>query len=329
MTGDEYCSGLWWNDILTGLLFKRFQPRPSKPNASLGLSIPSWSWAASESRVEFEYRLSSPSWHSSATTANSPQLQDARIQSILLAPLESVLFPMGRTTKAELEILTYTRQMVGRRLHSSQSPKQRAAEILGISSMTSNVCRIYENLEREYELHQERMPFATYGTFASNNRVTSRSLVESYSTGTTFMSLWHGLSSKDKWIGSMAQKRYGNGQRIPSLYSNMATDCYFGWSGTRHKAWALWNQQQKEIQRSEKNKILDHGGFELEFDSLALAYRYAEKPVLCLHIRGESGLLVERDTASQKYRRIGVYRRVSSHRLEDLSEWEERTVTLI
>ncbi|EXM03573.1 hypothetical protein FOIG_05283 [Fusarium odoratissimum NRRL 54006] len=28
MTGDEYLSGLWKDDILTGLLFKRFQPRP-------------------------------------------------------------------------------------------------------------------------------------------------------------------------------------------------------------------------------------------------------------------------------------------------------------
>lgn len=68
MTGDEYCAGLWRNDILTGLLFKRFQPRPSKPIAGLGPSIPSWSWAGIESRVEFEYK-SSPS---STTSPNSP-----------------------------------------------------------------------------------------------------------------------------------------------------------------------------------------------------------------------------------------------------------------
>lgn len=305
MTGDEYCAGLWRNDILTGLLFKRSQLRPPKPHASLSLNIPSWSWAAIESRVEFECK-SSPS---SVTPANSPRLSDARIQRILLIPLDSVPFPMGRTTQAELEIRTYTQQMVGHHLNSNPSPKQRAAKILGISWIGSDVGRIYEDLEREYELHQGRMYSATHRR--------------------PLMSPWQGLNSKDRWIRSRAQKRYGNGESLPGRFVNGSTDCYFGWSGTRHKASALWEQQQKEIQRSEKNKILNHSGFELDFDSLDLAYRYAGKPVLCLHIRGTSGLLVELDTAPQKYRRIGVYRRDSSHRRDDLSEWEETVVTLI
>ncbi|KAI8711492.1 HET domain-containing protein [Fusarium sp. LHS14.1] len=223
MTGDEYCAGLWRNDILTGLLFKRFQSRPSKPHASLGLSTPSWSWAAIESRVEFEYK-SSPS---SATLSNSPQLSDAQIQSILLTPLESVPVPMGRTTQAELKIRTYMRQMVGHGLNSNPSPAERAAEILGISWMETDVSRMYEDLEGEYELGPGQTSLAR--------------------SGETFLSHWLGSSPKDKWIRSRPQERYGKGHRIPNTYSYEGTNFYFGWSGTRHKESALWEQQRKEI----------------------------------------------------------------------------------
>lgn len=198
--------------------------------------------------------------------------------------------------------------MIGHQLNNNPSPEQRAADVLGISCMGVNASRIYEDLEREYESCQEGMSLPT--------------------DSTTILSSLLGLSSKDKWIGSRAQKLYGDGKRLPGRDFG-GTYCYFGWSGTRLKESALWEQQQKEIQRSEKNKVLDHRCFELEFDSLNLAYRYESKPILCLHIRGTSGLLLELDAASQKYRRIGVYRRGSSRRGDDLSGWEEKTVTLI
>lgn len=47
---------------------------------------------------------------------------------------------------------------------------------------------------------------------------------------------------------------------------------------------------------------------EPDFNTKVLARRHAKVPVLCVHIKGMSGLLVELDIISQKCRRIGIYR---------------------
>lgn len=298
-TGDEYCSGLWKDDLLTGLLFKRFQPRPSSCHTSQLSCGPSWSWASTECRVEFE-RMISPL---SSSSAESDRLPDAFLQKLVIVPTEPSSLSMGRTRQAELEIRTYARDVVVGRRNRNTSPGERVAKAMGISTifnhdLHSNVWHAYEELGREYESsHRQGRPYHDY------DRLNSQ-----------------GLSAKDAWI---QERTFGNSHLFNHL--NRGTDCYFGWTGAKFIEEARWAKREADDQRGGRDKILRSGLFDLDFDTKALAESYTGKAVLCLHIKGTSGLLIELDASSETYRRIGVYGHVGWYGL-DL--WEPKVVTI-
>ncbi len=297
-TGNEYCSGLWKEDLLTGLLFKRFPSRPSNCRTNQLSRGPSWSWAYSECKVKFQHKtlLRSPM---SSSSAGSDCLPKAFLQRLVIVPTGSPSFSMGRTSQAELEIRTLARIVVGWRPKKNPHPEERVAEAMGISRMGglhSDVWRQYERLEREYE--------SSHGIHGWRDGLQS--------------------SSKNAWIRERTQgfghayKRYSRG-----------TDCYFGWSGARFIEEERWKKTE-ESRRREGDKVLNSGLFELDFDTQGLAKTYEGKSVTCLHIEGRWGLLVEpdagADAGSQTYRRIGIYSRLKG--TDGSDKWEPKIVAL-
>ncbi|KAM5363445.1 hypothetical protein ACJZ2D_012012 [Fusarium nematophilum] len=113
-TGDEYCSGLWKNDLLAGLLFRRYQQRPTC-RRQLNCS-PSWSWAFTECRVEFE-RATSPA----ARRYLLPDASILRLDIVLTSPTS---LSMGRTHHAELEIHSVVREVKCSHRQPSARPSQ-------------------------------------------------------------------------------------------------------------------------------------------------------------------------------------------------------------
>ncbi|RSL88606.1 hypothetical protein CEP52_015177 [Fusarium oligoseptatum] len=123
-TGDIYCSGLWGNDMLRGLLFRRYKQRftccRSQPSCS-----PSWSWAFTECEVKFEQfeRVTR-----SYSTPNP--LPDASIQKLDIVLTTPEHVSMGRTQRAELEIHSFVHKAECRRLEPEPSPSQKVARAL-------------------------------------------------------------------------------------------------------------------------------------------------------------------------------------------------------
>jgi hypothetical protein len=292
-TGDEYCSGLWRDDLFTGLLFRRLEPRPSSLHKSQRSFGPSWSWASIECGVKFEDVIRPLS--SSSTQLNQPP--DASLQKLVIVPTEPASLSMGRTRQAELEISTFARDVVGERDDWNPHPGIRVAEALGIStaygggSLHSDDWRRYESLTRR------------------NGRPIPPSPKDS-----TALDAW----ARDRTFGQSHQ-----GMSIGTM--PVRTDCYFGWGGARFSEEARWRKRVEDAQRSGRDKILVSDGFELDFDTKALAARYNGKTVLCLHIKGASGLMVEHHASSQTYRRIGLYRQVVWCSSDG---WEPKTITL-
>jgi hypothetical protein len=202
---------------------------------------------------------------------------------------------MGRTRQAELEIRTLVRELVGERYDWNPAPGEKVARAMGIADfwggdgLHSDIWREYEELSREYD----RQGF-----------------------------WWSSSSSKEECF---REKAFRQGSNI--TYSTMATDCYFGWTGARFIEEARWDERRKAGQSHGQDKILSCISFDLDFDTIELANSYEGKAVLCLHLKGTSGLLAELDTSSQTYRRVGVYRQTGGR--YKLDAWEPRTVILI
>ncbi|EMT64370.1 hypothetical protein FOC4_g10010868 [Fusarium odoratissimum] len=101
----------------------------------------SWSWASTECRSSVEM----------------DRLPDASLQRFVIDPTEPRYLPMGRTRRAELEIQTLAREVVGTRYDWNPSPGKKVAKAMGIAAplgghgLHSEVWRIYEELSREYE----------------------------------------------------------------------------------------------------------------------------------------------------------------------------------
>ncbi|RSL58773.1 hypothetical protein CEP53_006027 [Fusarium sp. AF-6] len=125
-TGDRYCSGLWGNDMLRGLLFRRYKQRftccRSQPSCS-----PSWSWAFTECEVKFEQfeRVTR-----SYPTPNP--LPDASIRKLDIVLTSSEPLSMGRTQRAELEIHSFVHKAECHRPEPEPSPSQKVARELEI-----------------------------------------------------------------------------------------------------------------------------------------------------------------------------------------------------
>ncbi|KAH7262899.1 heterokaryon incompatibility protein-domain-containing protein [Fusarium tricinctum] len=291
-TRDEYFSGIWKEDILNGLLFKRFQPRPGC-HARQTRCGPSWSWASTECRVEFER----PNLPPSSSSVEMDQIPDACLQSFVIDPTEPRALSMGRTRQAELEIRTLAKELVGYRYDWNPSPGKKVAKAMGITglwakhSIDSRTWRRYEELSREYDGQRY------------------------------WESIWSS-SSKEDWIRERAPRqdhRFTSSMRPP--------DCYFGWAGAKFIEEARWDERRKAGQSRGQDKILSCVSFDLEFDTIELANAYNGKPVLCLHLKGTSGLLAELDTSSQMYRRVGIYRQTGGW--DKLNTWKLKTVVLI
>ncbi|KAJ9425796.1 heterokaryon incompatibility protein-domain-containing protein [Fusarium oxysporum] len=293
MTGDEYFSGLWKDDILTGLLFKRFQPRPGCSTKQTR-GGPSWSWASTECRVEFERATAPPS----SSSVEMDRFPDASLQRSVIDPTEPRSLSMGRTRRAELEIQTLARDVVGKRHDWNPSPGKKVAKAMGITTplsghgLHSKIWRSYEELSSEYDRQVRRWP----GFFE--------------------------LSFKERWIRERTSRQ---GSYLPSL--SLGTDCYFGWAGAKFIEEERWKKRNNTGRSHGQDKILICGSFDLDFDTIELANSYEGKPVLCLHIKGRYGLLAELDGSSQMYRRVGIYRHATGK--YEIDAWEPMTVTLI
>ncbi|MCJ1396867.1 hypothetical protein MMC11_000057 [Xylographa trunciseda] len=65
---DQYCAGLWKNDIIRGLMWDRLRPRQmlssglNQQSAPSNYRIPSWSWASVKGRAVSFYRLTEDGW---------------------------------------------------------------------------------------------------------------------------------------------------------------------------------------------------------------------------------------------------------------------------
>ncbi|KAM0186565.1 hypothetical protein ACHAPI_011645 [Fusarium lateritium] len=295
MTGDEYFSGLWRDDILTGLLFKRFQPRSGCHMVQTRCG-PSWSWASTECRVEFECATPPPS----SVSVERDRLPDAILQRFVVDPTEPRSLSMGRTRQAELEVRTLVRNLVGNRYDRDPPPGKKVAEAMRITgfwhghNLPSDIWRSYEKLSREYDLS---VPTDTWSSPMSP-------------------------SSKGAWIRNRTS---GLGSHFTSLGG--PSDCYSGWAGAKFVEEKRWNKRRKADRSHGQDKILSRSPFELDFDTIELADSHEGKPVLCLHLKGRSGLLVELDVNSQMYRRVGVYRQEPGQC--EIDAWEPRTVRLM
>jgi hypothetical protein len=104
-------------------------------------------------------------------------------------------------------------------------------------------------------------------------------------------------------------------------------DCYFNWSGRQFQEQDKWKIGNEAGRKAGEDKILKSGGFKMILDSQVLANRYVGEPVTCKYIRDNAGILIElSDSASTKYRRIGVYEGAG---YPDSEQWEQQTVTLV
>ncbi|CZR40426.1 uncharacterized protein FPRO_05326 [Fusarium proliferatum ET1] len=293
ITGDEYFSGLWKDDILTGLLFKRFQPLPECRTKQSRLG-PSWSWATTECQVEFQ-RANSPL---SSSLEDMDRLPDASLQSFVINPSEPAALSMGRTCRAELEIQTLARKVVGTRYNWNPSPGERVAEVMGINTLwsghrlPSNIWRRYEELSKEYDVFDFKIP--------------------------------RPLRFKEAWIREAVSH---DGSYLGPSFSFTQTNCYFGWAGAQFIEEKRWEKRNKSGRSRGYDKILLCGYFHLDFDTKELADTYQGKPVLCLHIKRTYGLLVELDGSSQMYRRVGIYEQAEWDYETDA--WEAMIVTLV
>ncbi|KAG4290188.1 hypothetical protein FPRO06_02074 [Fusarium proliferatum] len=291
ITGDEYFSGLWKDDILTGLLFKRFQPLPECRTRQTRLG-PSWSWATTECQVEFQ-RANSPL---SSSLGDMDRLPDASLQSFVINPSEPAALSMGRTCRAELEIQTLARKVVGTRYNWNPSPGERAAKVMGINTLWNghrlppDIWRRYEELSKEYDVFDFKKP--------------------------------RSLRFKEAWI---REGVFHNGSTLGPSFPQ--TNCYFGWAGTQFIEEKRWEKRNKSGRSRGYDKSLLCGYFHLDFDTKELADTYHGKPVLCLHIKRTYGLLVELDGSSQMYRRVGIYEQAEWDYETDA--WEAMIVTLV
>jgi hypothetical protein len=199
---------------------------------------------------------------------------------------------MGRTRRAELEIQTLAREVVGMRHDWNPSPVEKVAKEMGVTSLLgshsfhSDIWRMYEELSREYGGQVSRWP--------------------------SFLR----FHCKEAWI-----------REKTSASLRMGTDCYFGWAGAKFIEEERWKKRNNAGRSHGQDKILICGSFDLDFDTIELANSYKGKPVLCLHIKGRYGLLAELDGSSQMYRRVGVYRHATGK--YEIDAWEPMTVTLI
>ncbi|KLU88827.1 hypothetical protein MAPG_07810 [Magnaporthiopsis poae ATCC 64411] len=290
VTGNEYCSGLWKEDLLTGLLFRRLPSRIPDCRTSQLSHGPSWSWASIECGVKFQHTASFGQPLASSS-ADSNCLPKACLQKLFIVPTEPPSSAMGRTCSAWLGMRTFVRSVVGRRLNWNPYPAEKVAEAMGVSTLfcNSEVWRNYERLNKKYE---------------SSHRRSGAGI------------------SREEWIRQRARSP------IHVFKSRLkGTDRYFGWSGTMWLERELW--EKREESRGEMDKILESWPFELDFDTKELAKAYEEKAVRCLHVEGGSGLLVEPvagpNAVSKIYRRIGVYFGLDGNGSDG---WEPITVIL-
>ncbi|RGP68537.1 het domain-containing [Fusarium sporotrichioides] len=297
MTGDEYFSGLWKNDILTGLLFKRFQPRPECRTKQTRCG-PSWSWASTECRIEFEYATPPPF----SSTVKMDRLPDASLQRFVIDPTEPRSLSMGRTRQSQLEVRTLARNMVGRRLDWNPSPGEKVARAMGIKhtfgghNLHSEIWRTYGEMRRKYQRKAEQRSIPGYLPVG-------------------------------QWLREARFRKAASTSYEFSHSLETRTDCYFGWAGAKFIEERRWEDRNNRGRSRGQDKILGCGSFDLDFDNIELARSYEQKPVLCLHIKGTHGLLVELDGNSQMYRRVGVYRQMGTEHKTDA--WEPITVTLV
>jgi hypothetical protein len=302
ISGDVYYAGLWRKDLLNGLLFERNARRHSKPNAEDNTGLPSWSWASFEDKVKyFPFHL-------------PDNTQDSNAVVIGLSATFREPFSMGRTSRAAITLSAYTKsiQCVGNSWnpHPTTQLYDRFRRIPHIKQVSAkDLYRVCE----DYEEGRRNRKFGT-GHCYSNRPCgigAPRVSMELESRLTTLA--WRNNHS--------------------TVDPDEATDCYYGWRGKRHADQARWLRRQEQGERVGLDKTLRSEGsvweqLKMIFDTGELASKYmAKECVLCVHILGRDGLLVEpKNDAATEYRRIGVYKAERDIKEEG---WTRMSITLV
>jgi hypothetical protein len=215
-------------------------------------------------------------------------------------------FSMGRTSRATITLLAYTRTIQCEAQSWNPQPEEllyhRYGDIPELRRLSHKA--LYEVCE-EYEDEMRYEPFP-------------RDLHRDLGFRTS--------------LRNRATAKASNSSNLRSHWAER-TDCHFGWRGNRHADQERWQKRQEKGERDGLHKILRSKlpateRLEMIFDTYELASKYAKKGcVLCVCISGRHGLLVmpKNDTATE-YHRIGVFK--ANHDIEE-EGWTRRSLVLV
>ena len=151
LLADQYCAGLWANDMLRGLMWRRQPPKPADFDKAIaqpkpqGYRVPSWSWASIHGRMvtylypQTDAYTTLEEWAKIVDVGTTPRLED----------------PFGQTQDGYLEVKGAYRSIIDPHITAGKDPHPDASAIeVNLRETFADVFEFSAEFKQQHREHE-------------------------------------------------------------------------------------------------------------------------------------------------------------------------------